>query len=424
MGFFHWLKGLFAGDPTRDVSRLEQGVDALDATAEAVDMTGPPLREGAQRRAWRDPRLVPKRRRVGAPRKRVMSAQEAARLFSPSMRTRHRGVRDLLPDEEQLARYGLPLWRTEEELAAALELSPGQLRSFAAHRQRERRPDYVTFALPKRSGGERLIMAPKRRLKAAQRRLNRLLVDLLPVSEHAHGFRRGRSVRSGAEPHVGRAVVLHMDLADFFGTVHVGRVRGLMLALGYGYPVAASIALLTTTPPRQPVKVEGDLFHVPVGPRVCPQGAPTSPGLCNAIVLRMDRRLAGLARKLDFAYTRYADDLAFSGDDLGAIQALRAGARRIVAAEGFKLNSGKERVMRRGRRQQVTGVVVNDTAGLSRTERRRMRAAAHQLGRQLEAGGAPDPARLARLRGQLAYLQMLNPEQAGALRARLPAELR
>ena len=132
------------------------------------------------------------------------------------MRTRNRNLRDLLTDEEQLNRYGLPVWKTEEDVAKAIGISLKELWFFAIHRERERQPHYVTFAIPKRSGGKRLIMAPKRRLKAIQRKLLELLVGKLPLSEHAHAFRRGRSIRTGAEPHVGKRFVLKLDLKDFF----------------------------------------------------------------------------------------------------------------------------------------------------------------------------------------------------------------
>src|SRR5262249_50338682 len=104
------------------------------------------------------------------------------------------------------------------------------------------------------------------------------LVSKLPKSEHAHGFVKRRSIASNAAPHVGKAVVLHFDLKDCFPTIHFGRVRGLLIALGYSYAVAASLAVLMTEAPRQPVAAEGKLYHVPPGPRVCVQGAPTSPG--------------------------------------------------------------------------------------------------------------------------------------------------
>jgi RNA-directed DNA polymerase len=347
--------------------------------------------------------------------KRAIAPDESARLFSTTLRTRNRAARLLAIDEAQLARYGLPVWRTEADVAQALDVPLKTLRHFSMHSAQERTPHYVTFAIPKRSGGERLIMAPKRRLKALQRRLNTLLCAKLPASEHAHGFRSGHSVRTNAQPHVGKRVLLQLDLHEFFPSIHFGRVRGLLLALGYGYPVASVLAALMTEAPRQPVAVDETVYFAPVGPRVCPQGAPTSPHLSNALLLKMDRRLAGLARRMRFSYTRYADDLTFSGDDIANAHALRILAGRIVEDEGFRVNPEKTRILREGARQSVTGVVVNDVLGLSRQARRRLRAAIHRCAQAQAAGTPLDPARLARLEGELAYLAMLNPQQAQRL---------
>ncbi len=245
----------------------------------------------------------------------ILDRNEADRLFSTTFRTRDRNVRDLAADLDQLERYELPTWESEQDLAEALGIDVGALRHYSIHRCCETSPHYVTFAVPKRGGGRRLIHAPKRRLKAIQRKLHELLVSRLPMSEAAHGFRTGHSVATNAVPHVGKAIVIKLDLKDCFPSIHFGRVRGLLISLGYGYPVATTLAVLMTEPPRQPVELNGKVVHVPVGPRVCVQGAPTSPGICNAILLRLDRRLAGLARKHGYAYTRYADDLTFSGDN-------------------------------------------------------------------------------------------------------------
>jgi retron-type reverse transcriptase len=349
--------------------------------------------------------------------KKLFTADEARRLFSTTMRARDRTLRDLTADEAQLARYGLPVWHTEAALAAALELDVKALRHFSTHSPKDRITHYVTFAIPKRTGGERLIMAPKARLKRLQRKLNALLVNKLPVSEYAHGFRTARSVRSNAEPHVGKNVVLHLDIQDFFPSIHFGRVRGLLIALGYGYPVATTLAALMTDTPRQPVVVGDVCFFAPVGSRACPQGAPTSPGVSNALLMKMDHRLAGLARRYGFSYTRYADDLTFSGDDIDAAHALRLLAARVVKEEGFTINARKTRVLRSGSRQSVTGVVVNEVLGLSRQARRRLRAAIHQYGKALAAGSA-DPMLLARLDGKVAYVAMLNGAQARQLAPR------
>jgi hypothetical protein len=405
----------WARAPQRDVSALAGSGEAV-FKHEVVSTTGP-LKPKHRRRVLRDNRLLPKpppppRQWPAPPKVKYLTEREADRLFGPSLRTRNRDVMDLATDEPQLQRYGLPVWKTEEDVAAALSLSLGQLRHFSQHRYRERIAHYITFAVPKRSGGERLIYAPKRRLKAVLRGLDSLLVCKLPKSEHAHGFVKGRSIASNAAPHVGKAVVLHFDIKDCFPTIHFGRVRGLLIALGYSYPVAAVLAVLMTEAPRQPVAAEGKIYHVPTGPRVCVQGAPTSPGLCNAILLRLDHRLAGLARKHGFAYSRYADDLTFSGSDLAKIAKLLKLIPAIVAAEGFAVNAAKTRIMRAGRRQAVTGVVVNKAMGLSRQERRRLRAALH---RQTQGGNAESAGERLRLHGKLAYLFMLNRAQAVAL---------
>lgn len=400
------------------------GADA-SARREVIDTSGGPLKPQHLRRSLRDPRLLPKQKpKVTSyvwprPKKPVIIPRaEAERLFSGTLRTRNRNLRDLAIDEEQLARYGLPAWKSEDEIAQALGVPLKQLQHYSFHRQRETSPHYVTFAVPKRSGGERLIHAPKRRLKALQRRLHDLLVGRLPTSQQAHGFRPQRSVATNAAGHAAKEVVIKLDLKDCFPSISYARVRGLLISLGYGYPVAASLAVLMTEPPRQPVEAEGKVYYVPVGPRVCVQGAPTSPGLCNAVLMRLDRRLAGLAGKHGFTFTRYADDLTFSGDDRAKVKLLITIANRIVREEGFRLNRKKTRVLRRSQRQQVAGVVVNQQPAMPRRERRRLRAAVHQFVRD----GGKDRAIRRRLEGRIAYLNMLNPAHAAPLRAALRGE--
>lgn len=406
----------FEKAPVRDVSTIASEATGKAEFATETIKIGGPLKDKHRRLALRDNRLLPKpplgpdyyRKWPRPPKPRYFTESEADRLFGPSLRTSNRDVMDLAIDEEQLKRYGLPLWKSEDDVAAALGLSLGNYRHFAQHRHRETQSHYVTFAIPKRSGGERLIHAPKKKLKAVLRKLDSLLVAKLPVSHHAHGFVKGRSIATNARPHVGQEAVARFDIKDCFPTIHVGRVRGLLLSLGYSYPVAASLAVLMTESPRQPVEAEGKLYHVPTGPRVCVQGAPTSPGLCNAILLRLDHRLAGLAKSKGLAYTRYADDLTFSGPT-AAINKLVAMVPKIVADEGFAINAAKTRVMRKNTRQSVTGVTVNKDMGLSRKQRRLLRAELHT---HRKLSDTPPSAKLA---GKLAYLHMLNPAQAKRL---------
>lgn len=404
------------------------GGENLDEVEREIAVDGP-LKPKGRRKIIRDPRLLPKPQRRNPWEKppRVMSKEEARRRFSKTFRTRSRVIRDLLADEAQLQRHGLPLWKNEAELAAALSLPLGQLQHFATHRNREQAGHYVRFAVPKASGGQRIIMAPKRRLKAVHRELLKQLVGRLPVHDAAHGFVPLRSTKTAAEPHVGKAFVLRVDLKDFFASVTFTRVRGYLIAMGYGFEVATSLAVIMTECERQPVLVPGTAarpqrrYEVPVGPRYCVQGAPTSPGLCNAIAHKLDARLAGLAASLGLEYTRYADDLSFSGDDADVLGKLLGAIGRITAEEGFEINRKKTRVMRRGQRQEVVGVCVNDTLGLSRKQRRRIRAMIHRYKEavrdgQTEVGGVPLEQQKQHIEGWIHYAAMLNPEQAKPLK--------
>jgi len=229
----------------------------------------------------------------------------------------------------------------------------------------------------------------------------------------AHGFVRGRSTVTNAAPHVGQQLVLNLDLEDFFPSVTFPRVRGVFRELGYSPAIATLLALLCTECPRRPLSYAGVKYHTAVGPRSLPQGACTSPALANLVARRLDRRLNGLCQKLGYRYTRYADDLTFSTSETNAVRnygRLLAAVRRIVSDEGFQVHPKKGRIQRRARRQEVTGIVVNDKLGLPRLEVRRLRAILHQAKKTgLNAQNREQrPNFRAWLEGKLAYLAMVD----------------
>lgn len=208
--------------PTRDLSTVAFS-GAAELKQEEIK-SGGPLKPKHRRLALRDTRLLPKPPpkpyRYGDPKPPVIkyfTRGEARRLFSGSFRTNNRNVRDLAIDVDQLQRYDLPVWKSEADIAVALGISLRALQHLSVHRARERISHYVTFAIPKRNGGgERIIHAPKRRLKAVLRKLNALVLKKLPVSDAAHGFVSGRSIATNARPHVGKAVVMRFDIKDCF----------------------------------------------------------------------------------------------------------------------------------------------------------------------------------------------------------------
>lgn len=274
---------------------------------------------------------------------------------------------------------------------------------------------YVEFVVPKSDGSERRIAAPRARLKKVQRILLEQILARLPVHDACQGFVPGRSIVSNAAPHRGAAVLLKMDLRDFFPTVHYRRAKGLFQRIGYGEEVATILAGLVT---HRPVLADGRVGW----PGVLPQGAPTSPALANLVCWRLDARLAGLARKAGAAYTRYADDLTFSfaqepGVDLGRFAWW---VDQICGQEGFVENTRKRRVLRKGNQQRVTGVVVNEQLSVPRAARRRFRAILENCRRHGVASQARGREGFADyLRGFAAYVQMVQP----ALGARLVREV-
>lgn len=288
--------------------------------------------------------------------------------------------------------------------------------------------------LPKPSGGLRLLEVPRPRLMQAQRLILDTLLTAIPTHEAAHGFVRDRGVGSHARIHTGQAMVIRFDLADFFTQIHATRVRALWRALGHGRTAAELLTKLTTT--HTPAAVRDRLLEsMPELPTSIaqrrataqrlarshlPQGAPTSPALANLCAFGLDVRLQALAQRFGANYTRYADDLVFSGPELLQRQfiALRAWVTAIAQDEGFALRADKTRVMPAHQRQYVTGLVVNQRANYSRTQFDTLKARLHRLAQHAQV----DAGERARLEGEIHWAsQWLAPARAAKLQRLLAA---
>jgi RNA-directed DNA polymerase len=336
---------------------------------------------------------------------------------------------DLDRRDERLKANDLPDLADARALAEAMGIDVPTLRWFAFHRDVDGVSHYRRWTVPKRSGGTRTITAPKRGLKRAQRWALRNVAEKLPVHAAAHGFLSARSIVSNARVHAGADVIVKVDVKDFFPTVTWRRVKGLFRKAGLREGVATLLAMLCTEAPREILSFRGRTLFVASGPRSLPQGAPTSPAITNAICLRMDRRMSGLARALGMVYTRYADDLTFSwrqGDDRARapVGALLSSVRRILRAEGFVLHPDKTMVMRDGDRQKVTGLVVNKAgegtaqARVPRETVRALRAAIRnrELGRPGREGET-----LAQVKGMAAFVFMCDPAKGSEFLRRIAA---
>jgi RNA-directed DNA polymerase len=311
-----------------------------------------------------------------------------------------------------------------DAFAKAVAVPIPRLRWMAFHRDVDSGTHYVRWTVPKRDGSPRLISAPKPELKRVQRWITREVTEHLPVHSAAHGFLAGRSILTNSLIHARAHVIVKFDIKDFYPTVTMRRVKGLLRRAGLGEQVATLMALLATESPRVEVETHGKKYFVATGPRSLPQGAPTSPSITNALCMRMDCRLSGLARKLGCRYTRYADDLTFSWHAKGQsdIGALMRAVRMIVKAEGFDIHTKKTRVMRHGARQRVTGLVVNaapvgpPAVRVPRETVRRLRAAIknRELGRPGKEGETLD-----QLKGMAAFIMMTDEARGRAFMERI-----
>lgn len=316
---------------------------------------------------------------------------------------------------------GLPALQSPLELAQAMGITLAELKFLCFHREVARTTHYRRFMLPKKTGGQRTISAPMPRLKRAQYWVLDNLLAKVPCHDAAHGFMPGRSIVSNAAPHCGKAVVINLDLKDFFPSVTYPRIKGVFQGLGYDERLASVLALLCSENACDELEVDGERFFVggKGRDRVLPQGAPTSPMLTNILCRKLDRRLQGLAGKLGFTYTRYADDLSFSASPEAAapVGRLLRQVHHVLRDEGFTPHPDKQRVMRAGSRQEVTGVVVNQKPSVSRRERRNLRAALHTAQRRGVAAATwqGQPATREVLVGYAQFVRMVDARQGAAL---------
>lgn len=260
-----------------------------------------------------------------------------------------------------------------KDVAALLEVPYGHLAHIlyrAPHKYQ-----YKLFTIRKRTGGVRTISAPHPTVKILQRKLNSILSQVYKPRSSTHGFTTGRSILTNAKGHSSRRFVLNIDLEDFFHTIHFGRIRGMFMAPPYNLPGTAATVLA----------------QLCCHNKALAQGAPTSPIISNMVCSRLDGELQRLAKNRRCTYTRYADDITFSSNqvvfpvELASI-AVTSGKRHtaigaelasIISSNGFSINQKKARLQLRTERQHVTGLIVNHHPNTHRKNLSQLRAMLH-----------------------------------------------
>lgn len=261
---------------------------------------------------------------------------------------------------------------TRKQLAQFLEVKLSQL-TYILYKQGID-SNYHSFSILKRDGGFRRIDAPKNVLLKIQMSLvNRLWEVQESIWENkgyrsktAHAFIKGRGIITNAKIHRKKRFVINLDLENFFGSIHFGRVKGFFQKNKYFNmlpEIATIIAQLTC--------YKGCL----------PQGAPSSPIISNLICQILDLRLRKIAKKYRLDYTRYADDLTFStnADFISVEKDFFSEIKVEIERAGFHMNDRKTRIQDYHHRQNVTGLVVNEKLNVNSDYCRQTRAMAHNL---------------------------------------------
>ena len=265
---------------------------------------------------------------------------------------------------------------------------------------------YRKAKLPKKNGGFRNLSVPDEVLKSIQKRIAEVLLIHMPVSRYAKAYRFGSSTLRNAKHHVGKQVVLKLDILHFFDSIRYSTVKDKAFPENiFAEPLRILLTMLC--------------YYKDA----LPQGAPSSPAITNIILYEFDEQIGQWCWERGIAYTRYCDDMTFSGDFEPAelIRFIRPELKKL----GFLLNEQKTRIQRPGQRQKVTGIVVNEKMSIPADYRRKLRQELYYcrkfgIQEHLQKTGLEIPVDVHRLQllGKVNYVLQLHPEDRDMLDAR------
>ncbi len=236
---------------------------------------------------------------------------------------------------------------------------------------REKNKYTQKFSIPKKTGGERHIVAPEKNFKSMQENvkvyLEKLYIEKYKNSkyiENVHGFLKTKSIVTNCEVHVNKRFMLNIDIEDFFTSINFGRVRGLFIkTYGFNEEVATILAQIVT--------IDGKLA----------QGSPSSPIISNMICYRMDKEIFNLCQEYNCSYSRYADDITISSNDIRYYtekDLFYEKLDKIITRSGFTINLSKVRFRKANQRMEVTGLVVNEHINTSKEYTKELRLLLHK----------------------------------------------
>jgi len=253
----------------------------------------------------------------------------------------------------KLNMLGLPVIQSIDDFSVVTHISKYTIYQLSHHSDKY----YKTYEIPKKSGGKRTICQPSKKLKGLQSWILANILNKIQVSPSCKGFRKGSSTLDNALPHIGANTILNLDLKDFFPTVSTKQVYNVFKIIGYNKLIATVFTNICTYK------------------EMLPQGSPCSPMLANLTAWTLDLRIQGYVGKRGISYTRYADDLSFSGLNPSKVVKIIPMIKTIIDDEKFIVNHKKTRIASSARAKIVTGLIVNeDSVGIGKQKYKDLRA--------------------------------------------------
>ncbi|ELV7515515.1 RNA-directed DNA polymerase [Photobacterium damselae] len=198
---------------------------------------------------------------------------------------------------------------------------------------------YRSFQVKKRRGGNRDISAPYPKLYYIQSWIKTNILENLSIHEASYAYEKGKSHIDNAKNHIGDRDVLKLDLVDFFGNINIDLIVKVFINAGYSKKLSCQLANICSN-------------------GVClPQGSPSSPIISNIVLFELDKELSILAQEHKLTYTRYADDLTFSGEKID--HKIFSDVIKKIEGYGFEVNKDKSNIYKKGKRKTITGIVVS-----------------------------------------------------------------
>ncbi len=213
---------------------------------------------------------------------------------------------------------------------------------------------YHNVFIPKSDGSKRKLSVPDLILKKVQKSIADNILMQYPISRYAKAYKVGSSVQQNAKPHIGKKKILKLDIEGFFDNILYSQVKKLVFCEEkYSEPIRILLTMLCYYKES------------------LPQGAPTSPAITNIIMFDFDETVGAFCNKKNIAYTRYCDDMTFSGDfdDREIISFVKGELRKL----GLFLKNRKTAVVPATKRQLVTGIVVNEKINIAKDYKKHIR---------------------------------------------------